>query len=133
VAGVVGASATLKNTQGGAVAFSFLQDNGGWSGAGDTSDQTLDSGGGGSLITSSLENIGINFAAGAAGVGLAALGSSAGVSPSQVGYSTALLSARPGTVSPFGVAAGASLLNSPLVLVGGLLIGGLVLYAIVKR
>jgi hypothetical protein len=115
------------------VAFSFLQDNGGWNGPGDVSDQTLQSGGFGSVLTNSLENIGVNFAAGAAGIGLSALGSTAGVSPSTVGFNTALLSSRPGSLSPLGVAAGTSLLNSPMVIVGGLLIGGLLLVVLLKR
>lgn len=114
------------------MAFSFLQDNGGFGGFGDVSDPSLSSGSSG--ITSALENIGVNFAAGAAGVGLSALGNSAGVSPSQVGYNTALLSSRPGTLSPLGVAAGTTLLNSPgLLLFGGLMIGGLVLFAVLRR
>jgi hypothetical protein len=119
------------------VAFSFLQDNGGLTGFGDVSDQTLDTGDGGSAITSALENIGVNFAAGAANVGVAALGNAAGVTPGQLaanasllGYNSALLTSRPGSISPFRAATGVS---SNVLVFGGLLIAGLVVYALVKR
>lgn len=119
------------------MAFSFLQDNGGLSGFGDVSDQTLDGGDGGSAITSALDNIGLNLAAGAANVGVGALENAAGVSPSQLaqnsaflGANSALLTSRPGSVSPFRAATG---VNPNVFVFGGLLIAGLVVYALVKR
>ncbi len=74
-----------------------------------------------SALVSSLENIGINFAAGAATVGLGAIGKSAGVSslysnPAALAYNSALLTRRPGTVSPVGAALGVS--GNTLVLAG---------------
>ena len=119
------------------MAFSFLQDNGGLSGFGDVSDQTLDGGDGGSAITSAFQNIGLNLAAGAANVGVGALENAAGVSPYQLaqnsaflGANSALLTSRPGSVSPFRAATGIS----PNTLVfGGLLIAGLLAYAVFKK
>jgi hypothetical protein len=107
-----------------------LQDLGagsGWSSVNESND------GGSSGIVSSLESIGVNFAAGAAGVGLGALANNAGVSPYQANYNSALLTARPGSVSPFSVAAGNAFGNNSLLIVGGLLIGGLVLVALLRR
>ena len=116
-----------------------LQDigSGGWSGVsemfggnGDTGD-----GNGKNGILSALENIGVNFAAGAATVGLSALGKSAGVSsaytnPAALAYNSALLTRRPGTVSPVGAAIGVS--GNTLVF-GGLVLAGLVLLAVFRR
>lgn len=119
------------------MAFSFLQDNGGLSGFGDVSDQTLDSSDGGSSIVSAFQNIGVNLAAGAANVGVGALENAAGVSPYQLaqnsaflGSNSAILTSRPGSVSPFRAVTGVS---SNLLVFGGLLIAGLVAYAVFKK
>jgi len=107
-----------------------LQDIADWGGDGSSPDN---SGNGG--ILSALENIGVNFAAGAATVGLGALGRSAGVSsaytnPAALAYNSALLTRRPGTVSPVGAAIGVS--GNTLVF-GGLVLAGLVLWAVFRR
>jgi len=114
------------------VAFT-LQDLGGLGGTSDVSDYNS----GGSQIISALENVGVNFAAGAANVGVAALGNSLGVSPSQLAqnsaalaYNSALLTRPPGTVSPIGAALGVS---PTLLVVGGLLVVGLIGYAIFRK
>src|SRR5712691_2633222 len=97
-----------------------------FSGGGESPDN-----GGNQGILSAFENIGLNFAAGAATVGLSALGKSAGVSsaytnPASVAYNSALLTRRPGTVSPVGAAIGVS---GNTVVFGGLVLVGLVLWA----
>lgn len=110
-----------------------LQDigsGGGWSGVAENFGGNGDTGDG--SITSALENIGVNFAAGAATVGIGALGNAAGVSsaytnPAAIAYNSSLLTRRPGTVSPLGAAVGVS--GNTLVFAGVLLIGGLVLFA----
>ena len=101
---------------------------GGWSGV--SENFGADTGNG--SITSALENIGVNFAAGAATVGLGALGRSAGVSslytnPAALAYNSSLLTRRPGTFSPVGAALGVS--GNALLFAGVLLVGGLVLFA----
>jgi len=113
-----------------------LQDigSGGWSGVSEAFGGNGDSGGGNGIV-SALENIGVNFAAGAATVGLSALGKSAGVSsayanPAVLAYNSALLTRRPGTVSPVGAAIGVS--GNTLVF-GGLVLAGLVLWAAFRR
>ena len=90
----------------------------------------------GSGIVSALENIGINFAAGAATVGLSALAKSQGVSqayanPAAVAYNTSVLTRPPGQVSPIGAALGVS--GDSLLLAGVLLVGGLVAFAALLR
>ena len=110
-----------------------LQDigsGGGWSGVSESFGGNGDTGGNG--IVSALENIGVNFAAGAATVGLGALGRSAGVSslytnPAALAYNSSLLTRRPGTFSPVGAALGVS--GNALLIAGVLLVGGLVLFA----
>jgi hypothetical protein len=99
----------------------------GWSSVNESND------GGDSGIVSSLENIGVNFAAGAAGVGLGALANTARVSPYAASYGTSVLTARPGSFTPFSLAASSSLANNPLLIVGGLLVGGLILVALLRR
>ena len=119
------------------MAFSFLQDNGGLTGFGDVSDQTLDSGDGGSGISSAFQNIGLNLAAGAANVGVGAFENAAGVSPYQLaqnsaflGANSALLTSRPGSISPFRAATG---ISSNTLVLGGFLLVGLLVYAAVKK
>ena len=108
-----------------------LQDTGG-SGWGSVSEDFGNGGNGDtgySGITSALENIGVNFAAGAASVGLNALGKSAGVS-SPYGYSSpSLLTRPPGSLPTYGVGVG----GNGVVLVGVLLVGGLLLFAAFGR
>jgi hypothetical protein len=114
-----------------------LQDigsGGGWSGVSESFGGNGDTGNNG--VISALENIGVNFAAGAATVGLGALGRSAGVSsaytnPAAVAYNSALLTRRPGTVSPVGAALGVS--GNTLVFAGVFLIGGLLVLAAFRR
>jgi hypothetical protein len=98
-------------------------------------DVGVDDTSGGSGIVSALENIGVNFAAGAATVGLGALGRSAGVSPAYtnpaaLAYNSSLLTRRPGTVSPVGAAIGVS---GNTLFFGGILLVGLVLFAAFRR
>src|SRR5712692_1639779 len=93
-----------------------------------------DSSGNGGIL-SALENIGLNFGAGAASIGLAALGKSAGVSsayanPTALAYNSALLTRRPGTVSPVGAAIGVS--GNTLVF-GGLVLAGLLVWAVFRK
>jgi hypothetical protein len=105
-----------------------LQDigsGGGWSGVSENIGMNGDSGNSG--IVSALENIGVNFAAGAATAGLGYLGKATGTntSPAALAYNSALLTQRPGTVSPVGAALGVS--GNALLLAGVVLIGGLLL------
>ena len=77
-----------------------LQDLGGGGGLAGVSESR-----GGTGILSALENIGVNFAAGAATVGLSAIGKAAGVSPvysnpAALAYNSSLLTRPPGSVSP---------------------------------
>jgi hypothetical protein len=97
---------------------------GGWGGVSESFGGNGDTGDG--SITSALENIGVNFAAGAASVGLGALGRSAGVSASPASINGGYLTRRPGTYSP-GVALGVG--GNGVVIAGVLLIGGLLLFA----
>jgi hypothetical protein len=113
------------------VGFSFLQDLGGGAGLSDVSD------GGGNGITNALENIGVNFAAGAADVGVAALSNSAGVSPYQLAatgaglaLNSSLLTRRPGSSFPIGQALG---LSPNVLVLGGIVVVSLLAYAIVFR
>jgi hypothetical protein len=113
-----------------------LQDigSGGWGGVAENLGGNGDTGNNG--IVSALENIGVNFAAGAATVGLQAFGKSQGVSsaytnPAAVAYNSSLLTRRPGTVSPIGAALGVS--GNSLLFAGVLLVGGLVLFAAFRR
>ena len=108
-----------------------LQDLGGGGGLAGVSEAR-----GGSGIISALENIGVNFAAGAATVGLSALAKSQGVSqayanPAAVAYNTSVLTRPPGQVSPIGAALGVS--GDSLLLAGVLLVGGLVAFAALLR
>jgi len=109
---------------------------GGWGGVAESVGGNGDTGDG--SITSALENIGINFAAGAATVGLGALGKSAGVSsaytnPAALAYNSALLTRRPGTFSPAAAALGLSGGGSGLLIAGVLLVGGLLLVAALRK
>lgn len=113
-----------------------LQDLGGGSGWGGVSESFGGNGDtGGNGIVSALENIGVNFAAGAATVGLGALGKSAGISsaysnPAVLAYNSALLTRKPGTVSPVGAAIGVS---GNTLLFAGVLLVGVVLFAAFRR
>lgn len=114
-----------------AVAISFLQDYGGLGGISDVADKSTFN------ITDALENIGTNFLAGAANVGVAALGNAAGVTPQQIAgnatalaYNSALLTRPPGTVSPFSAALGVS---PTTLVVGGVLIAGLFALVLIGR
>lgn len=96
------------------------------------SDKLTDGGG----IISALENIGVNFAAGAATVGLSALAKKGGVSqayanPAALAYNSALLTRPPGSVSPIGAALGVS--GNALLIAGVLLVGGLVVFAAFRK
>jgi hypothetical protein len=105
-----------------------LQDigsGGGWSGVAENFGGNGDTGDG--SITSALENIGVNFAAGAASVGLGALGKSAGVSAPYGSQNPYYLTRRPGTVSPLGASLGVG--GNGVVIAGVLLIGGLLVLA----
>jgi hypothetical protein len=83
-------------------------------------------------IVSALENIGVNFAAGAAAVGLSALGKSQGVSTAYPAYNPGALTRPPRSVPNYRGTYGAS--GSNVVLIGGaLLIGGLLLFAAFGR
>ena len=108
-----------------------LQDTGG-SGWGSVSENFGDGNGdtGTGDITSALENVGINFAAGAASVGLGAIGKSAGVSSAYNPYlsNPSLLTRPPGTL-----AASAGIGSNGVVLMGVLLVGGLLLFAAFGR
>jgi hypothetical protein len=74
-------------------------------------------------ITSALAGLGINIAAGAASVGLQTLAQSQGVQAAYpLGYNAAMLP-RPALSSPM----------SGTVVVGALLVGGLLLYAVFWR
>ena len=113
-----------------------LQDigSGGWGGVAENFGSNGDTGSGD--ITSALENIGVNFAAGAATVGLGALGKSAGISsaytnPAALAYNSALLTQRPGTVSPVGAALGVN--GNTVVAAGVLLFGGLLALVFISR
>jgi hypothetical protein len=109
-----------------------LQDigsGGGWGGVSENFGPNGDTGNSG--IVSSLENIGVNFAAGAASVGLQALGNSQGVSTGY-GASPYALTRRPGTGSPFGVGFGSGG-GSSILFVGVLLVGGLIALAAFRR
>jgi hypothetical protein len=113
-----------------------LQDigsGGGWGGVSENFGPNGDTGGdtGNSGIVSSLENIGVNFAAGAASVGLQALGKSQGIS-SGYGVTPYQLTRRPGTVSPYGVGFGSGG-GSSIRFVGVLLVGGLIVFAAFRR
>jgi hypothetical protein len=77
-------------------------------------------------IYSTLENIGVNFAAGAASVGLGAISKSAGVSSP---YSSYNLTRPPGSLPAYGAGVG----GNGVVLVGVLLVGGLLLFAAFGR
>lgn len=96
-----------------------LQDSMDFGGTQEAFDSTGNSG-----IISDLENIGVNFAAGAATVGLGALSKSAGVS---VPYGSALtpynITQRPGTLVP-----PISPISSNTILLGGVLIAGLLVF-----
>ncbi|HET7107799.1 MAG TPA: hypothetical protein VFI38_13395 [Candidatus Acidoferrum sp.] len=108
-----------------------LQDTGGsgWGSVSEDFGGNGDTGYGG--ITSALENIGVNFAAGAASVGLNSLGKSAGVSSPYGSISPAYLTRTPGTVPNYGATFGAG--GNGVVLVGVLLVGGLLLFAAFGR
>ena len=111
-----------------------LQDigsGGGWGGVSESFGGNGDTGDNG--ILSALENVGVNFAAGAASVGLGALGKSAGVSTAYNPYATnpALLTRPPGSPLPYGSAFGPG--GNGVVLVGVLLVGGLLLFAAFGR
>ena len=80
-------------------------------------------------ITSALENIGVNFAAGAASVGLSSLGASAGVSSPYGSINPALLTRPSGSLSAYSAGVG----SNGVVLVGVLLVGGLLLFAAFGR
>jgi hypothetical protein len=108
-----------------------LQDTGGsgWGSVSESFGGNGDTGYDSSGITSTLENIGVNFAAGAASVGLNALGKSAGVS-SPYGYSSpSILTRPPGSLPTYGAGVG----GNGVVLVGVLLGGGLLLFAAFGR
>jgi len=111
-----------------------LQDigSGGWGGVSEDLGGNGDSGSSSSGIFSALENIGVNFAAGAAAIGLNSLGRSAGVQTSYVPYNNpANLTRNPGTLAgPPHVNVGVS--SNTLVL-GGLVLVSLVLYAAFRR
>jgi hypothetical protein len=83
-------------------------------------------------ITSALENIGVNFAAGAASVGLGAIGRSAGVSSAYNPYvnNPAYLTRPPGSAIPYGSAFGAS---GNTLFLGVLLVGGLLVFAAMRK
>ncbi len=106
----------------------------GWGGVSESFGGNGDVGGGG--ITSALENIGVNFAAGAAAVGLGALGNSAGVSsaytnPASLAYTSSVLTRRPGTFSPVGAALGVG--GNSLLFAGVLIVGGLIAFAALRK
>ena len=108
-----------------------LQDLGGGGGLSGVSETR-----GGTGILSALENIGVNFAAGAATVGLSAIGKAAGVSPvysnpAALAYNSSLLTRPPGTVSPVGAALGVS--GNALLIAGVLLVGGLMFAVAFRR
>jgi len=110
-----------------------LQDigSGGWGGVSEAFGGNGDTGNSSSIF-SALENVGVNFAAGAAAIGLNSLGRSAGVQTSYSPYNNpANLTRNPGTLAgPPRVSVGVS--SNTLVL-GGLVLAGLVLYAAFRR
>ena len=108
-----------------------LQDTGGggWGSVSESFGGSGDTGTGD--ITSALENIGVNFAAGAASVGLSALGSSAGVASAYPYASNPSLLTRPPGSLPYGSSLGTG--SNGVVLVGVLLVGGLLLFAAFGR
>jgi hypothetical protein len=110
------------------VDFSLLDTQGGsgWSGV---SEDRPDG------ILSAFENLGVNLAAAAGTVGIQALGKNLGVSsmytnPAAISYNSALLTQRPGTVSPVGAALGVS---GNALLFGGVLLVGRVMFAAFRR
>lgn len=116
------------------MAFSFLQDLGGISGTPDTGVDDTESGDSG--ILSALENVGVNFAAGAASVGLNSLAKSSGTAPVVAPYSAGTL-ARPAGSNAYAsrVPFSQSGISTTTLLVGGfglLLTLGLIV-AIVRR
>jgi hypothetical protein len=107
-----------------------LQDigSGGWGSVSENVGGNGDTGTG--SIWSSLENIGVNFAAGAASVGLQALGKSQGVSTAYPAYNPGMLTRPPGSIPMRSPGVGAS---NGVVVVGGLLIVGLLVFAAFGR
>jgi hypothetical protein len=105
------------------VAFSFLQDLGGISGTPDVGVDDTESGDNG--ILSALENVGVNFAAGAASVGLNSLARSSGTSPVVAPYSSGTL-ARPAGSTAY--ATRSQLPASQPFSTGTLVVGGLFLF-----
>ena len=107
-----------------------LQDTGGsgWGSVSEDFGGNGDTGYGG--ITSSLENIGVNFAAGAAAVGLGALGNSVGVQNAYPAYGADSLTRPPGSLPTYRAGFGVS---SNVMVVGVLLVGGLLLFAAFGR
>ena len=112
---------SLQDT--GGAGWGSVSENFGNGGNGDT--------GGDNGILSALENVGVNFAAGAASVGLSAIGKSAGVSSGygSYGYNPGLLTRPPGSLPAYGAGVG----GNGVVLVGVLLVGGLLLFAAFGR
>jgi len=112
----------------------MLQELGGLGGTPDVG--TWDTDNSGNSVLSALENIGVNFAAGAATVGLSAIGKAAGVSPvysnpAALAYNSSLLTRPPGSVSPVGAALGVS--GNALLIAGVLLVGGLMFAVAFRR
>ena len=113
-----------------------LQDigSGGWGGVSENTGPSGDSGGSG--IISALENIGVNVAAGAASIGLQSLGKSQGVAAPYGGvyssYNPSLLTARPGTIPPY-ASYGAPVKGSTLAMAGFVILGGILLFAALRR
>jgi hypothetical protein len=101
-----------------------LQDIMDFGGDGSSPDNSGNSG-----ILSALENVGVNFAAGAASIGLNALGRSAGTGITSAYASPGYLARNPGT-PPSRLNAGVS--TNTLVF-GGFLLAGLVLWAAFRR
>lgn len=103
----------------------MLQELGGIGGLPDISTNDADNSGNG--VLSALENIGVNFGAGLAGVGLNALAAKAGTAPVVAPYSSGTLVRPPGST-----AYAARLPQSGFTVSSGtLVVGGLALFAVI--
>jgi len=86
-------------------------------------------------ILSSFENLGLNLAAAAGTVGIQALAKNTGVNsayanPAAISYNSALLTQRPGRVSPVGAALGVS---GNVLVFGGILLVGIIAFAAFRK
>ena len=78
-----------------------------------------------------LENIGVNFASGAASVGVSALAKSAGVAAPYAGYPGSSLALSPSLLARPTTALGTG--SNTIILIGALLIGGLLFVALRRK